>query len=155
MCHSDCVYTSLPSGHRVMKVCVQRDQSLGRQVVWNSLSEGAGFRQSCQSGWENPGVSTRNCVCFQYCWGVLLWLPNHVIFCGCYVMNMMQSKLNRALWSGVHVGQRFSVAVEVCLCWNDTSIMSSSLPKLASYKSNNGNLDWIVDLRCALTWIVG
>jgi len=47
------------------------------------------------------------------------------------------------------------VALEVCLGWNDTSILSCSLSELASYKSKNLILDWIADLSCARTLIMG
>jgi len=54
--------------------------------------------------------------------------------------------------------RRFSgifVALELCLGWNNTSIMSCSLPKLASYKSKNIIWDWMVDFSCTRTSIRG
>jgi len=47
------------------------------------------------------------------------------------------------------------VALVGCLGRNDTSIMSHSLSKLASYKAKNLILDWIANLSLARTWNVG
>jgi len=47
------------------------------------------------------------------------------------------------------------VAREACLGWNDAFIMSRSLSKLASYKSKNIILDWMVDISCARNSIRG
>jgi len=65
------------------------------------------------------------------------------------LMRMKQTKIESALWSGVHALQRLIVAVEACLSWKDTLTMSGSLPKLASYKSKNVIQDWIADPNCA------
>jgi len=47
------------------------------------------------------------------------------------------------------------VALEACLGWNDTSIMTRSLSKLASYISKKLILDRIKDLSCAWCSIIG
>jgi len=47
------------------------------------------------------------------------------------------------------------VALEACLGRNDISILSRSLPKLASYKYKDLTLDWIADYSCARTSIIG
>jgi len=70
-------------------------------------------------------------------------------------MRMKQTKIKRALWSGEHALRRLIVAVEACLTWNETFIMSCSLPKLSSLKSKNVIRDWIADLSCAWTSIIG
>jgi len=49
----------------------------------------------------------------------------------------------------------FFVRVEACLTWNDASMMSCNWSKLASDRSNNLIVDWIADLSCALTSIIG
>jgi len=64
-------------------------------------------------------------------------------------------KIKSALWTGLHVVQRLIVAFDTCLGWNDTCIMRCSLSKLASDKSKNVILDWIADLSCAQTSIIG
>jgi len=72
-----------------------------------------------------------------------------------HMMRMKQSTIKSALWTVVHVLQRLLVTVEACLGWNDISIMSHSLSKLAYDKSKNIILDWIEDLSCPWTRIIG
>jgi hypothetical protein len=64
----------------------------------------------------------------------------------CTTSNVSKSK--KTWWE-------WSAALEACLGRNDTSIMSRSLSKLATYKSKNIILDWIGDCSCARTSIRG